>query len=33
MAFYRYGLDWEAFLQRVETGFAEAVKAVVSPAE
>jgi len=33
MAFYRYGLDWERFLKRVESDFAEAVKAVVFPAD
>lgn len=33
MAFYRCGLGWEAFLQRVDTGFAEAVKFVVFPAD
>ena len=33
MAFYRYGLDWEAFLQRIDAGFAEGVKAIFSPAE
>jgi hypothetical protein len=31
LAFYRYGLDWEAFLQRVDTGFAEAVKGPMKP--
>ena len=33
MAFYRYGLDWQAFLQRIDAGFAEGVKAIFSPAE
>ena len=33
MAFYRYGLDWQAFLQRIGASFAEGVKAIFSPAE
>ena len=33
MAFYRYGLDWEAFLRRLDTDFAEAMMDVVSPAD
>ena len=31
MAFYRHGLDWEAFIGRVDAGFPEAFRAIVAP--